>query len=530
MTAVVDDARVSETKPAGRILVVDDNPSNLVAIEAALDGLAERVVLAQSGREALHHLLKQEFSLIFLDVLMPSMDGFQTARLIRDRPRTRNIPIIFLTSYNRGERDVLQGYALGAVDFLFKPVVTEILRAKALVFIDLQRRLADAERQTRQIEEEARRLQRDALADADRLKDEFIAMLAHELRNPLAPLVTSLELIRMSGSPQGALFSRLHQTMESQVEHLCRLVDDLLDISRINSGKIELARARTDLVDVVQQGIAMCRGMIEQRRHTLTLELPSDRPAMLADPVRMTQIVANLVHNAARYTPDGGKLRVVGRIEGVEVAIDVEDNGLGIAPQSIDHVFDMYVREGRRPGATKGLGLGLTLVRRLVELHGGTVTARSEGAGRGSQFSVRIPRGNPPDLIVDRTETFSVVTGPPLRVAVIDDNEDIRQTLRDLLEAHGHKVEIAVDGPCGLEMVLEQKPDVALIDIDLPQLDGYGVARGVRAALPVGGPRLVALTGFGQKPDRERALAAGFDAHLVKPATCEVLLRALRGD
>lgn len=561
----------------GDILVVDDNPHNLLAIEAALGDLGDRLIKARSGREALRYLLTEDCALILLDVLMPSMDGFETARLIRSRERSRHLPIIFVTAFDTDEREVLEAYKLGAVDFLFKPIIPEILRAKASVFVELQRRTAEVTRQAallrdherreheRRLEEERRRWEEEALrrrmeeqrksaeelahraeelartvaereraereltrtnhrlAEADRRKDEFMAMLAHELRNPLTPLVAGLELLRQRPLTD-PVSARVRDAMDRQVVQLCRLVDDLLDVSRITAGKIELRHEWVDLRAVVKEAVHSANG--NGRR--VEVELP-DRPlGVRGDPVRLAQIVQNLLHNACRYTGEDGRIAITAEHGDDEVVLEVADDGRGISPMILERIFDMFVQEG--PG--EGLGIGLTLVERLVSLHGGRIAAESPGPGGGSVFTVRLPAALVPEVAAgarngDRTRAGPVTT--PLRVLLIDDNADVCGTMCELLSLVGHRVDTASDGAEGLELLLRIRPDVALVDIGLPKLDGFGVAERARAALPDGCPRLVAMTGFGQPSDRERAARAGFHDYLVKPASFDSLMSALRG-
>jgi signal transduction histidine kinase len=543
----------------GDILVVDDNQSNIIAIEVALANLASRVVKAGSGEEALRHLLHEDFAVILLDVQMPGLDGFETARLIRGRQRTRHLPIIFVTAFDQQDEDILQGYSLGAVDFLFKPIVPEVLRAKVSVFVELKRRSDEIARQAellrqhertehqRRLEEERRRWEADVLrrqmeeqkrlsdeiarineqlTQADRRKDEFIAMLAHELRNPLAPIVIGIELMESYGLAD-ALLKRTHETMKRQVEQLTRLVDDLLDVSRITSGKIELRKESVALASIIEQAIDVARPALEAQKHRLLVEMPDEPVQLTADTVRMIQVVANLLNNSVRYTDPGGEIRLTCARDGDALSICVADNGRGIEPELIERIFDMFVQ--KREGGP-GLGLGLTLVRRLVEMHGGTVLARSEGVGKGSEFEVRLPLGSA-QAAAPAVHHASEVTRPrperTLRIVIIDDNEDIRDMAGAILQHLGHEVQMAANGADGLDLVMRSQPDVVLVDIGMPGMDGYQVARQVRSSLPNGAPRLVAMTGFGQAQDRQRALEAGFNAHLVKPTTQERLLRVL---
>ena len=529
------------------ILVVDDDPGNLAAIEVALGELRRNLVKARSGEEALRHLLEQDFALILLDVNMPGMDGFETARIIRERPRSRHVPIIFVTAYNREDTDlILRGYSLGAVDFMFKPIVPEVLRAKAAVFVELQNRTAVVQRQAgmlremerreseRRLVEERQLWEAQALREENQRKDEFLAVLAHELRNPLSPLVTGLELIKCYGIEHDGL-DRVRESMERQVRHLIRLVDDLLDVSRISRGKITLRLEAVELGRVLHQALESAEPLIAERHHQLVVEQCDDELVLNGDQVRLTQVVANLIHNAARYTDPGGRIEVSCGRDAKHAVLRVADNGRGIAPQMLDRIFDIFVQEREGGG---GLGLGLTLVHRLVQLHGGAVRAYSEGTGRGSEFVVRLPLYDekqlaqgvplaPPPAEEDHGEL-----GPirPLRIVVVEDQDDVRDAMQALLEGWGHRVEAAPDGKSGIELILRTRPELALVDIGMPGLDGYAVARRVRAELGPQSPRLVAVTGFGREEDRDKARRAGFDTHLTKPAGPRELRRVLRSD
>jgi signal transduction histidine kinase len=539
------------------ILVVDDDPRNLVAIEAAMGDLG-RLVKARSGREALACLLKQDFALILLDVRMPDLDGFETARLIRGRERSRHVPIIFLTAYQHDLKGILEGYSLGAVDFLFKPITPLVLRAKASVFVTLQQRnqevmrqaelLREAERrdherqladartsweaellrrrvaEERRASEELTRLNAE-LRDAHRRKDEFLAMLAHELRNPLTPLHTSLAVLR---TPTASVdTARLERMMSRQVLHLTRLVDDLLDVSRITSGKIELRREVADLRAVIDQAVAMSRPHFDERGHQLDVGAPVERLELFIDVVRVAQVISNLLHNAAKYTEPPGHVALRCRVEDEHVVVEVRDDGLGIPETMRERIFEPFVQVRPHSG---GLGVGLALVRRLVELHDGTVTVASNAGGRGSTFTVRVPRSSEAAGHSRKTAAPSAPRDAPterLLVVVVEDSADVRESLEELLEMWGHEVLGAGTGPDGVALILDRLPDVALVDIGLPGMDGCDVARKVRATPMKHQPRLVALTGYGQEADRARAREAGFDCHLVKPPDVDELQRAL---
>jgi signal transduction histidine kinase len=571
------------------ILVVDDNPANLLAIEAALGGLGLNLVTAQSGPDALRQLLERDFALILLDIEMPTMNGFETARLVRGRLRTRHVPIIFVTAFTRDDREIMEGYALGAVDFLYKPIVPEILRAKASVFVELRRRtdevarqaelLRAAERQehSRKLAAERQKWEQDALREQmeherqsasamaqkaaelartvaelervkaeltrysrqleeqDRRKDEFLALLGHELRNPLAPIVTSLELMR-SRPVADPMAARAQAAMERQVVHLTRLVDDLLDVSRVTTGKIELRRERVDLGTIIDRALSLSKPILDDRGQALVVEVPDRGVELNADVTRLVQVISNLLINASKYSEASTQVRLCAERtggEGDEVVIRIIDEGRGIDAEMLSRIFDSFVQVKNDRG---GLGVGLTLARRLVELHGGVISGRSEGLGHGSEFIVTLPVAPAaPGGVDDETGTGPIrvqveQSSSALHIVLIDDNADIRETMQQLLECLGHQVVVAADGLSGLELVLKERPQVALVDIGLPGIDGYTVARRLRQQLPAGTLRLVAMTGFGQSSDRDQALAAGFDSHLIKPARTEQIQRALRGE
>ncbi len=730
------------------ILVVDDTPNNLESMKALLADSGARIVVAESGTAALRALLERDFAVILLDVQMPDMDGYATAQLIRSRNRSRQTPIIFLTAYERTEAQILRGYSLGAVDYLFKPIIPEILKSKVSFFIELHRNrdqaqkqaellrevekreharaLAEAQQQyeRRLLEESAERdrklaealsaraeeltrlvegkeeveralrrtndrlqtigavasqllvtpdpaarieelygrlgnhlglekylawlfdeagevlqlsssmgidprvveelreqragagwigtvaetgnrgvmdpempepaakslaekigagsmacvplltaqrvlgvlvvasrhrralheddlalvqigcdqlavaLERSALIDrlreTDRRKDEFLAMLGHELRNPLVPIRNTLEVCReRAGSDEV-----LHRTLSAadrQIRHVTRLLDDLLDVSRITRGKVELRRQRVEISAMVEQAVHLTEPLIRQRSHALKIELP-DFPVVLdADPARLAQIIGNLLMNAAKYTEPGGRIGLAARIEGDRVRIRVEDSGIGIRPEMLKRVFEMFVQEEPKADrALGGLGLGLTLVKQLTEMHGGRIEAFSGGLGCGSRFEVILPlaelslagaRGPAPACPLLRAAEAG--TARPLRVLLVEDNVDVRVTMRDLLELRGHEVLEAADGPSGVEKALETRPDVALLDLGLPGLDGCEVAIRIRAAEQDPRIKLVALTGYGSGEMRARVEKAGFDLHLVKPVGADELWAVL---
>jgi PAS domain S-box-containing protein len=640
---------------ATHVLLVDDQPANLLALEAALEPLGVNMVRAVTGPEALAALELQDFAAVLLDVRMPGMDGFEVAREIRSRPRTRFTPILFVTAGDDPDDAMLSAYALGAVDFLAKPLRAEVLKAKVAVFVELYRskeelrarerrdyeqrleakeeryrtlfesidegfcvlkllrdpegtvhdyrfeeaneaftlhtglkdavgrtirelvpeherhwfdlydRVARTGEATRFVEE-ARGMRRwfdvyanrlggpgsdlvavlfsditerllaeqdlrrlaDELAQANKRKTEFLATLAHELRNPLAPLSNGLHLMRLAGG-KPEMVEKTRQMMERQVQHMVHLVDDLLDVARISTGKVELRRQAIDLKEVVATAVETSGSLIESSGHKLTVELPSEPLAMDADPTRLAQVVSNLLNNAAKYTPPGGAIRLQVVREGGDAVLRVTDTGVGIAPDAIDKVFEMFAQvssaEGRPQG---GLGIGLSLVQSLVALHGGSVTAASPGRGQGSTFTVRLPLAVSLQPGAPRPSAAERHKPGQLRVLVVDDNTDAAESLGVLLEMEGHAAHIAHTGRDALAAAPGFAPDVVFLDIGLPDLSGYDVARQLRN-MPAGEKALlVALTGWGTQEDRKRTSDAGFDRHLTKPAELTAVEELLR--
>jgi PAS domain S-box-containing protein len=369
----------------------------------------------------------------------------------------------------------------------------------------------------------ARHATEEALREANQRKDEFLATLAHELRNPLAPLRNSLHLLRMG--VDGEQQERLQAVMERQVAQLGRLVDDLLEVSRITRGKVTLHREPVTLDEVVHRAVETSQPVIDAARHALSVALPEPSVVLHADPLRLAQVLANLLNNAAKYTEPGGRIEVVARVEGDDVVVRVRDNGVGIAPEHLPHVFDLFAQVDRSLNrAQGGLGIGLTLVRSLVGLHGGSVVARSGGVGRGSEFEVRLPLHPGPQRVEAEAGPERVEPGEALRLLVVDDNHEHADTLALYLGFAGHHVRVAYNGLDAVTAAAESDPDAVLMDVGMPGLDGYEATRRIRAQ-PGGARRvLVALTGWGQADDRRRSRAAGFDAHLVKPADPPALL------
>jgi signal transduction histidine kinase/DNA-binding response OmpR family regulator len=673
------------------ILVVDDLPDKLLALQAVLDELGQNLVLVTSGADALRELLRRDFAVVLLDVNMPDIDGIETAELIRQHSKTAHTPIIFVTAY-ADELQTARGYELGAVDYILSPIVPQILRSKVRVFVELyraQRRgqalaraeadRAAAEEATRRSELIARasrevaasldleqgmqsfaamlvpafaaytvlavhardgddallargpdgarrlevldlpqRLRRavdEALADgrradlrllneapsqwpadlpfarvlpltvgdrtigvvalgaatpssgddttllelvsraaiafdnsqlyntlkremarskeaeeklqqANRRKDEFLAMLSHELRNPLAPIRSAAEIMRKV-APDDARISWAREVVERQVTHMAQIVDDLLDVSRITQGKITLQRQPVELAKVLFHSIDTARSQLEAKQHKLSVNIPPAPIWLQGDFARLAQVFGNLLHNAAKYTSDGGRIEVNVSAGPGTVVVAVRDNGIGIDPGLLPHVFEPFTQGQRTLDRSQGgLGVGLAVVERLVALHEGQVEVSSGGIGRGAEFRVTLPCISEVKQGVSAAGVEQVVMqSPRRRVLVIDDNDDAAEAIAVFLRLEGHDVQTANDGPQALACAEIFAPDVAVVDIGLPGMDGYEIARRFAKR---GIPLLIALTGYGQSEDRQRAKAAGFHHHFVKPADPREITAVIR--
>ena len=674
------------------VLLVDDQPARLLSYEAILGDMALDLVRANSGEEALRALMQQEFAVILLDVNMPGMDGFETASLIHQHPRYERTPIIFVTGVHVTDLDRLRGYKLGAFDYVYIPVVPEILRSKVAVLSELYTQRRELERlneslgrtnaelaeanallaaeKTRELQALNARLElinkdlgrsnaalqiestergraeermrfladtipsivwtcapdgsityanrnwyeyyglpaeggpdhitrlvlhpddaesvaalvidrlnaaenfefearhrnhegdycwfitravpwRDAddrvvswfgvttsindlkelmakLQESDRRKDEFLAILGHELRNPLAPIRNAAQIMRLKGLHDPQL-SWLRDVIERQVDHLTRLVDDLLDVSRITRGKIELKKERIDIAEVVARGIESSRPLIDEHRHELVVTQAQGPMIVDGDLTRLSQVLGNLLNNASKYTPAGGRVELAVQRDGDEVAITVRDTGVGIPAEMLGRIFEPFTQvETTRRQAQGGLGIGLALVRRLVEMHDGRIEAASAGADLGSTFVVHLPL-MPPDIAVPPAPA-----GPEggehrlQRILVADDNADAADSLAEMLRLEGHEVLVAADGAQAVALAAAHRPEVALLDIGMPGVDGFEAARRIRALDGGNEIVLIALTGWGQQEDRRRTLEAGFDAHRVKPIDHDDLRQLLQ--
>jgi PAS domain S-box-containing protein len=660
--------------PKANVLLVDDRPANLLALEMILANLYCNLVRANSGKEALYRLQEGEFALILLDVCMPELDGFETAKLIRRQQRARHTPIVFVTAHTGEEFSVTEAYQLGAVDYLIKPLVPEIVRAKVVGLVDLFYEKEAARRQAHQLqllvqgtkdyafflldkygyvatwnagaerikgykaeeiigqhfsrfysqdlidrgwpdhelevaqkvgrfEDEGWRLRKDGsrfwanviltalrddagrllgfskitrdlterkraeeairqanteleervrqrtnelaranegleaeigsrkrleqellhrldqLAAADRDKNEFLAMLAHELRNPLAPVRNALQILKMPGADSSTV-EQAHGMMERQVGHLVRLVDDLLDVSRIMRGRVELRPEQVDLAAVVARAVETAQPAIDAQGHQLTVALPPVPVMVHADLVRLSQAISNLLMNAAKYTQQPSRIWLSAERDGGDVVVRVRDTGSGIAKDLLPRIFDLFVQADRSLARSQGgLGVGLTLVKQVVQMHGGSVSAFSAGPDQGSEFTLRLPI-LPERQTVDEDhvpEKPAQPDRPSRKVLVVDDNVDAAESAAMLLRLGGHQVRTVHDGPSVLKAVRDFRPEIILLDIGLPGMTGYEVAKQLRAQPEFESLLLAAMTGYGQDEDKRRSKEAGFDLHLTKP-------------
>jgi PAS domain S-box-containing protein len=676
------------------ILIVDDEPKNLTVLETVLDDPGYRLVRAESADQALLALVAKEFALLILDIRMPGMTGFELAHLIRQRRKTEQVPIIFLTAYYNEDQHVLEGYGTGAVDYLHKPVNPIILRSKVAIFADLHRktralevtnrallaevterrdtqsrlrelnetleqrvtqrtdelregmRQLEAQREQLRASEEFNRslmegtadcvqvldlqgrllfvnspgraqleireseplrekqwallwpqeareavqrclaqaregsaasctvlrptpngapkwwnvlvsgvrdrvngqiarllaVSRDvteareteqALRKSDQEKDNFIATLAHELRNPLAPISNAVQLMRHK-EPADPQLTWCRDVIERQVSQMSRLLEALLDVSRITRSKLSLHLERLDVASVIEQAIELAQPWIDKGGQAFAVTLPSEPLAVVGDLTRLAQVVSNILINAAKYTPSGGHIELSAARKGDDVVVKVKDNGIGIAAEHLAHIFEMFSQIPSGYSASQGgLGIGLCLARGVVELHGGRLVADSPGLGQGSEFVVTLPlaRAGIPAKATDSESTSAPATvestaAGRCRVLVVDDLRDSADSLGGVLEAMGHEVRVIYEGEQAVRVAEQFRPHVAFIDLGMPGVDGFEVCRRIRAqGLNM---LLVAQTGWGQEFDRRRTQAAGFNQHMVKPLELSVVEAVLR--
>jgi len=672
--SIVNILSAIETRPIN-ILLVDDEPKNLVALETVLDDPGYRLVRATSANEALLALVAEEFALLILDIQMPEMNGFELAQMIKQRKKTAAVPIIFLTAYFSEDEHVMEGYSTGAVDYLQKPINATVLRSKVAVFAALHRKsrqselaneallaeIAERHRTQEQLsklnaelerrvagrtaelsESEARfralaedmphlvwesdaagrstfqnvkfrsytglsrdltkedwgtvvhpddapsmmadwarslesgmefntycrcrrasdgayrwfhikaapvrspscrivrwvgtctdvheqRKAEEALVEADKRKDEFLAMLGHELRNPLAAISHAVR-INEDTIEDPAARQWASGVIERQAAQLARMVDDLLDVERINRGRIELRLEPLELDAVLARAVEAVRLTMDQKGHSFAAQIADGGMRIQGDAARLEQVFVNLLGNAVKYTPENGQIRLTARHENSEAVVSITDNGVGIPPDFLPHVFDLFTQgETSLDRAQGGLGIGLTVVRSLIEMHGGRVDVESGGRLAGTTFTVRLPLLSETQSRRGTVQTEAVPEDlpPGLRVLIVDDHVDTARALALLLGRRKCEVRVTHDGPGGMAAAREFNPEVLLLDLGLPGLDGYEIARTLRADPRFRGALFIAISGYAQEADRARSLAAGFDHHCAKPVDFSSLLSVI---
>lgn len=539
------------------ILLVDDNKKNLDALESILASPELRLVRAQTADEALLWLVHNEFACIVLDVQMPGMTGFELARMIKTRKRSQHIPIIFITAYLLEEKDVLQGYTVGAVDYLTKPVNSQILKSKVGVFVDLfrtTRALAGANAAL-QIEISQRKKAEDALRDAnnkleqrvqDRVrdlkkahdellaasaaKDNFLATLSHELRTPLSPI----SLIASENAENQKLSAKVRADFEmilKNVELEARLIDDLLDLTRIARGKISLERKSVDAHDVVRDAIANVQEEIGKKKIAFALKLSAPRCTVFADAVRLQQVFWNVIRNAVKFTSSGGRISIETEVRGDKWQFKITDTGIGMVPTEMNRLFTAFSQTENSANKFGGLGLGLAISQKLIELHNGQIRAFSAGRDRGSIFTVELPlaqtvhaNGHAKSALTAATESFRSMNAANLSVLLVEDHEPTRTALAQLLTSRSYRVTVAASLAEARAIAGTENFSLVISDIGLPDGSGYELMNELKKRSAVKG---IALTGYGMAEDVMRSKEAGFVTHLTKPIRVQSLEAAL---
>ena len=499
------------------ILVVDDRADKRLAYEVMLAELKQNIVCVRSGKEALRRLLREDFAAILLDVNMPGMDGFETAALIRQRQRCETTPIIFVSAINDTLSHISRGYSLGAVDYILTPVVPDILRAKIAVFVDLFKK---TEQIKRQAEERESLIREQAIAEharveaerASEAKDRFLAMLSHELRTPLTPVLASVFMLEREDNVPKVMHESL-QLIRRNVELEARLIDDLLDLTRISKGKVQLSFEIVDAHTLLRNALEICQFEIEQKKLELRSEFAATKVYLQADPARLQQIFWNLIKNAVKFTPHGGKLgiRTTNNGDG-QFRLEVEDSGCGIDPGVLPRIFHAFEQAGRTQ--LGGLGLGLAISKALVEAHHGSISAESQGRDSGATFTALFPTCERNAIPESSDAPRSTAKRRSVRLLLVEDHEDTNRSLTRMLRRRGYEVHPANDIRSALDIATRKQFDVLVSDIGLPDGSGIDLLKALRAKRDVFG---IALSGYGMEEDIRRSGEAGFSHHLVKP-------------
>lgn len=499
------------------VLNVNDHVAHLYMVSKMLRSAGYQVIEARTGSEAIARAIAECPSVVVLDVQLPDLSGFEVCRRLKARPESQDIKVLHTSATFLSSSNKLAGIEAGADAYLTQPFEPEEL-------------IAAVRSLTRLSETEQGLVARNnALVAADRRKDEFLAMLAHELRNPLAAIRFGLTLLERN-PPRDAIEARTMDTMARQTTLLTKLVDDLLDVGRVTSGKIELRLEHVDLAAILNQVVDSLRvRLFEPRHQSIVAHVPAGPVLVNADVGRLEQILTNLLDNASKYSDVGSVTEVSLLTSATGATVRVKDQGIGIDPETLDDIFDLFAQaDNSLSRARGGIGIGLTLVRALVQLHGGSVAATSEGLGAGTTLILTLPVANASRATLPQPMQSMPVHDATRRVLIIDDNDDGRELFRMLCELRGHEVIEASDGPEGIERTIAERPDIVFVDIGLPTLDGYEVARQVRAAIG-GEVRLIALSGYGSPEHRAAAIDAGFDEHVAKPIGVERIEELVRG-
>jgi signal transduction histidine kinase len=536
------------------VLVVDDDSKNLLAFESVLEGASYNLIKAQTGGEALMALMDGDFAVIVLDVKMPDMSGIELARMIKERRRTQHIPIIFLTAHYREDEHAVLGYDVGAVDYLTKPINPTVLRSKVNVFVDLFRktralaqmnlaaqaaeealRVANVELAARnealerEVEERERRIRAEmAQAEAEEAnaaKDRFLAMLSHELRTPLSPIVHAVTLLEECARERNCPpdVAEYVATIRRNVQLEARLIDDLLDVARIRNGKLRLDLQPVDVHEALRHALEICRPDLSARRLRVLERLGATESHVRGDPARLQQVFWNLLSNAAKFSPEDSGIEILTFSKNGNIGIEIADEGIGIAPEKLESIFDAFEQGARR--AQAGLGLGLAICKALVGMHGGDISAHSEGTNRGARFTIHLPC----TTAVGTPSAVSPAPQPPspgLRLLVVEDHLDTLATLKRLLTRRGYAVRTAGSIAEALDVARENDFDLLISDIGLP--DGRGTQLLERLEIQCGRrPPAIAMSGFGMEEDLELSRGAGFLEHLTKPVEFAALQQAI---
>ena len=496
------------------VLNVNDNDASRYLVTRMLERGGFTVIESATGRGALDRVRHEMPRLVVLDIKLPDMNGLEVCQRIKADPQTHSVKVLHTSAVFVATEFKVQSLECGADGYLSHPFEQEELIATVRSLL----RLTEVEQELRNQAEE--------LKAANRRTNEFLAMLAHELRNPLAAIVTSLPLLERSEATD-TVEKTARELIRRQTTHLRRLVDDLLDAARVTQGKIDLHWEAVELTELVRRIAAnVQQTKLAPRSQALRVAVPTTPMHVRGDPMRIEQVLTNLLDNASKYSNSGDVIDfglTLGRAaSGIsEAHVTVRDRGIGMDPRTLPTIFDLFSQADVPLARSRGgLGIGLTLVRTLIELHGGKVTARSDGIGRGSEFEIVMPLMAEDARVVPAETDFRPserTSRRPRRVLVVEDNQDAQDALRCLLEIWGHDVMVAGDGAAGIRLATSHRPDIALVDLGLPTVDGYEVARQVRLALGSASPLLIALTGYGAPEQRSQALAAGFDLHIVKP-------------